>query len=72
MTAVAGDITTYEGRSLVVVDVSDEQGVAVCREPEDMELEKPIVLPLEGLEVWGHNEDVPGWKQTEHGVWEKA
>jgi hypothetical protein len=71
MAAVSGDIVRDGEDERVVVDVT-EDGWAVLRAKDDLELEEPAAKLVDELEVVGHLDGLDGWTETEHGVWEKT
>ena len=69
--AVPGDVVAHNGGERVVVDITDD-GVAVLRRHDDLELKDPEPASAESLRVIGHLDSVPGWEETRHGEWSKV
>lgn len=73
---ISGDLVDYEGRRMVVVDVTIEEKaqdcMAVLRDPEDLELMNPIAVPAHTLAAWGHLEHLEGWVESAPGVWRQT
>jgi hypothetical protein len=68
---ISGDIVPYRGQERIVVDVAtDEAGAwAILREPDDLELRRPVAVPADSLEATGHLDHLDGWVEDEPGVW---
>lgn len=66
-----GDIVRHNNNERVVVDVTDD-GLAVLRRHDDLELNEPTVAPVAALEVTGHARFIEGWVELSPGVWEQA
>jgi hypothetical protein len=69
--AIPGDIVRHENVDRVVVDVTDD-GIAVLRASDDLELLNPIVAPADSLEVIGHLDFLDGWVELAPGEWEQT
>lgn len=65
-----GDIVRHEDQDWVVVDVT-EDGFAVLRSSDDLELLAPTVVPADAPEVIGHLDGLDGWVEDEPGQWRK-
>lgn len=68
---IAGDIVHLGDGERVVVDVTDD-GFAVLRTREDIELADPVVAPATDLEIIGHLDRLEGWTEETPGDWSKA
>jgi len=69
--AIAGDKVLHEEQELIVVDVTDD-GFAVLRRPDDMELLQPVVAEAASLRVIGHEQFIEGWVELAPGEWEQS
>lgn len=67
---IPGDIVRRDDDERVVVDVTDD-GLAVLRHRDDLDLQDPTVAEASTLEVVGHLDSLEGWTEHSPGVWEK-
>ena len=67
--AIPGDVVRFNDADKVVVDVT-EDGIAVLRDPGDLELTNPEAAQVDTLEVVGHLEALPGWTEVSPGEWQ--
>ncbi|MGH6690834.1 MAG: hypothetical protein ACREF4_09175 [Gammaproteobacteria bacterium] len=68
---IPGDLVHYQGRKLVVVDVTGD-GYAGLRDPADVELLNPLAAPVGDVEVVGHLDHLDGWVEESPGVWRQT